>query len=54
MDCRNALRLVKYRAEPKPVLRAEGSVPRHNPRIGAGEANILRIVGRREVVSRDC
>lgn len=50
LDCatawRNALRLVKYSADPKPVRRAEGSVPRHNPRIGFGEEMIAFKVGR--------
>lgn len=52
LDCarawRNALRLVKYSADPKPVRRAEGSVPRHNPRIGFGEEMIAFKVGRRD------
>lgn len=46
--CRRALRLVKYKADPKPVRRAEGSVPRHNPRIGCGEERIVLSVGRRD------
>jgi hypothetical protein len=44
---RNELRLVKYSADPKPVRRAEGSVPRHSPRIGFGEETIAFKVGRR-------
>lgn len=31
---RNAFSEVKYRADPKPVRRAEGRVPRHNERMG--------------------
>lgn len=48
--CRRALRLVKYRAEPNPVRRAEGSVPRHRLRIGCGEARMVLRVGRRAEV----
>lgn len=47
---RSALRLVKYRAEPKPVRRAEGSVPRQSPRIGLGDVRIALRVGMRAAV----
>lgn len=48
--CRRALRLVKYRADPKPVRSAEGRVPRHNPRIGFEEERMALRVGRRAAV----
>ena len=38
--CRKALRLVKYKAEPKPVLIIDGRVPRHSCRIALGPAVI--------------
>lgn len=52
MVCRRALRLVKYKAEPKPVRRAEGRVPRQSPRIGFGEERIVWRVGTRDCL--DC
>lgn len=52
--CRRALRLVKYKADPKPVRSAEGRVPRHNPRIGLEEERMVLSVGRRAVVWWDC
>lgn len=52
--CRSALRLVKYKAEPKPVRRAEGRVPRHSPRIGCGDERIVLRVGKRAAVCWDC
>ena len=52
--CLRALRLVKYSAEPKPVRRAEGRVPRHRLRMGCSEARMARRVGRRAEVCRDC
>ena len=51
---RKALRMVKYRAEPKPVRSAEGRVPRHNARIGLEEESMVLIVGRRAAVWCDC
>ena len=52
---RKALRDVKYMAEPKPVRRAEGSVPRQKLRIeGEGpEEDMDRMVVKREV-DPDC
>lgn len=50
---RSVLRDVKYRAEPKPVRRAEGRVPRHSEVIGCGELRMERRTGRREE-ERDC
>lgn len=47
---RKVLRMVKYRAEPKPVRSAEGRVPRHNARIGLEEERIVLIVGKRAAV----
>lgn len=52
--CRNALRLVKYKADPKPVRSAEGRVPRHNPRMGFEEERMALRVGRRAAVWWDC
>lgn len=46
IHCLNAFKLEKYRAEPNPVRSAEGSVPRQRPRIGCGDARILRMVKR--------
>lgn len=46
--CRKALRPVKYIAEPKPVRRAEGRVPRQNEERPPGDWAIERIVLRRE------
>lgn len=46
--------MVKYRAEPKPVRRADGSVPRHSARIGLEEDRMVLIVGRRAAVWCDC
>lgn len=51
--CRNQLRVVKYRAEPKPVRIAEGVVPRQRLGTGCGEANIERMTGKSED-DRDC
>lgn len=50
---RKALRLEKYRAEPKPVRMTEGSVPRQNCFRELGPASISRKVVVREV-ERDC
>lgn len=51
--CLSVLRLVKYKAEPKPVRSAEGAVPRQNPRIAFGPAKISRKEALREV-EPDC
>lgn len=48
------MRVVKYSADPKPVRRAEGSVPRHKPRIGCGEERIVWTVEKMDVVWGDC
>lgn len=45
---------MKYKAEPKPVRRAEGSVPRHNERMGCGEERMFLRVGRRVAPCPDC
>lgn len=45
---RRAFKLVKYSALPTLVRMTEGSVPRHNWRIGLGWARMLRMVERRE------
>jgi len=50
---RRALRLVKYIADPKPVRRAEGKVPRQNAVMEFGDLEISRMVVRREV-EPDC
>ena len=50
---RRELRALKYKAEPKPVRSALGTVPRQNWRIGEGPDAISRIVAAR-VVERDC
>lgn len=47
---RKVLRMVKYRAEPKPVRSAEGRVPRHNAWIGLEEERMVFIVGNRAAV----
>jgi hypothetical protein len=52
-SCRNVCRLVKYSAEPNPVRRADGTVPRHSEVIGCGPARIDRRTGTREEL-RDC
>src|SRR6266536_5559572 len=51
--CLRAFKLEKYSAEPKPVRRADGMVPRQRPRNGCGEERIALSVGRREWC-RDC
>lgn len=51
---RSAFRDVKYKADPKPVRRADGSVPRHNERIGFGEEMMARTVAESEAVRVDC
>ena len=45
---------MKYRAEPKPVRRADGRVPRHRLRMGWGEERMVLRVGRRAAVCWDC
>lgn len=52
-SCRRVFRDVKYNAEPKPVRRAEGTVPRHKDVTGLGPERIERRTGRREE-DRDC
>lgn len=47
---RKVLRMVKYRAEPKPVRSAEGRVPRHSAWIGLEEERMVFIVGNRAAV----
>lgn len=42
--CRKLFSVVKYRAEPSPVLRAEGRVPRQKDRIEVDDLEISRIV----------
>lgn len=42
--CRNELRDVKYIADPRPVLRADGAVPRHSPRNEDGPDMTVAIV----------
>jgi hypothetical protein len=51
--CRSALRLVKYRAEPSPVRKAEGTVPRQRDRTAFGLFHISLNEARREL-SADC
>lgn len=51
---RRALRLVKYRAEPKLVRRAEGRVPRHRERMGFEDERMAFMVGRRAMGWWDC
>lgn len=51
--CRSALRLVKYRADPKPVRRADGAVPRQKPQMAFGPAKISRKEALREL-EPDC
>jgi hypothetical protein len=51
--CRNAFKLVKYNAEPRPVRRAEGTVPRQKERIECGASEISRIVESKEM-EPDC
>lgn len=51
--CLNALRDVKYKAEPKPVLMIEGSVPRHNCLMALGPRRMSFTVVLRELVV-DC
>lgn len=46
--------MVKYRAEPNPVRRAEGRVPRHNARTGLDDDRMVLIVGRSAAVWWDC
>lgn len=48
------MRMVKYRAEPNPVRRAEGRVPRHSARMGLEDDRMVLIVGRRAAVWCDC
>jgi hypothetical protein len=50
---RTKLRLEKYIAEPAPVRIADGSVPRHNCRIGEGPVAIERIVERSVAVAEE-
>ena len=52
-SCLNVFKLVKYKAEPKPVRRAEGTVPRHRDVIGCGPERMLRRTGSSEE-ERDC
>ena len=51
--CRKAFRLVKYIADPKPVRRAEGKVPRQKDWMELGDREISRMVARREL-EPDC
>lgn len=51
--CLSALRLVKYRADPKPVRRADGAVPRQKPQMAFGPAKISRNEALREL-EPDC
>ena len=50
---RRELRVLKYNADPKPVRKAEGRVPRQSFATGFGDASIERRTGRREE-DRDC
>lgn len=51
--CLRVLSVVKYSAEPNPVRRADGTVPRHRLYTGLGPVRIVRRTGRREE-DRDC
>lgn len=46
---RRAFRAVKYIADPKPVRRAEGKVPRQKERTEVEDLEISRMVVRREL-----
>ena len=50
---RKELRVLKYKADPKPVRNAEGRVPRQSFATGFGDASIERRTGNREE-DRDC
>ena len=51
--CRRAFKLVKYIADPNPVRRAEGMVPRQNDWMLFGDREISRMVASREL-DPDC
>ena len=51
--CRSALRLEKYKADPIPVRKVEGRVPRQNCFKGCGPREISRMTVRKEL-DPDC
>jgi len=51
--CRKAFKVVKYIAEPKPVRRADGSVPRQKERMEVEDFEISRIEASSELCP-DC
>ena len=52
-NCLSVFKLVKYSADPKPVRRADGRVPRHSDVMGCGPLRIERRTGSKEE-DRDC